>query len=99
MVDQTLNETVFLQDLQRFVREKWKGKPCDRCGTHEWSTLPGIANILRLHAYEETRDRGFYNPSTVPVDFVPLYCNNCGNTVNIYFEVFDAWRKIPRQTT
>jgi hypothetical protein len=50
MADQALDEAELLRDLQAFVSEKWKGTPCDRCGTFQWSTLPGTAVVFALKA-------------------------------------------------
>jgi hypothetical protein len=97
MAEATLTETDFLRDLQEFVREKWQHNPCDRCGTFKWSILPGDTSLLRLKA--ETPPNPHRSFSRSDVIFIPIYCDNCGNTVNIFFQVFDEWRKIRRQTT
>jgi hypothetical protein len=103
MPDETLSETDFLRELQAFVSEKWKRNPCDRCGTFQWSILPGD-KVLSITAHTPITitvgDRQFpFSASSYPVDFIPLYCDNCGNTVNIYFGVFDQWRKDRNRTT
>jgi hypothetical protein len=103
MTDQTLDEADLLRDVQAFVSEKWKQTPCDRCGTRQWSLLPGNT-LLSITAHTPTiiqmggHDVPF-SASSYPVDFIPVYCDNCGNTVNIYFGVFDEWRKRRAQTT
>jgi hypothetical protein len=99
MSDQTLSETDLLQDLQAFVSEKWKGTPCDRCGTFQWSILPGTAVVLTCKAVTPRSGYPSMSASTHDVEFIPVYCNNCGNTVNIFKKVFDEWRKARRQTT
>jgi hypothetical protein len=102
MSDQTLSETDFLRDVQAFVSDKWKRNPCDRCGTHNWSILPGNA-LLSITAHTPTMvqvgsQRIPFSASSYPVDFIPIYCDNCGNTVSIYFGVFDEWRKARNRT-
>ncbi|HVB18292.1 MAG TPA: hypothetical protein VNF04_17310 [Stellaceae bacterium] len=96
MADQTLSDTDFLRDVQAFVAEKWKHNPCDRCGSVSWAILQGDATILRLRAETPpSADRSFSRDNVV---FIPVYCDNCGNTVNILFGVFDEWRKARRRT-
>lgn len=97
MADQALVEGDFLRDLQAFISEKWKGNPCDRCGTRNWSIIPGNS-LLSITAHTPTviqmGGKEFpYSASAYPVDFIPVYCDNCGNTVTVYFGVFDEWRK------
>jgi len=96
MADQTLGESDFLRDVQAFVSEKWKRNPCDRCGSFSWAILPGDANIVRLRAETpSSTDPAFSRSEAV---FIPVYYDNCGNTVNIHFGVFDEWRKRRNQT-
>lgn len=103
MAGSTVAEDDFLRDVQSFVSDKWKQNPCDRCGSHDWSILPNSA-LLSINAHTPTviqvggREMP-YSLSSYPVDFIPVYCNNCGNTVSIYFQVFDEWRKRHAQTT
>ena len=103
MSDQTLSEMDFLRDLQSFVSEKWQGAPCDRCGTRQWSILPGNANALNLTARTprgiDPRADRYPTMSSHGIEFIPIYCDNCGNTVIIYAGVFDEWRKAHRRTT
>ena len=89
----------FLQAVQAFVAEKWQAHhPCDRCGTFQWSILPGYAAVLSLHAITPpAMDHGQSSPG-YEVEFIPIYCNNCGNTINIYIGVFMEWWA-NRQTT
>ncbi len=89
----------FLGTVQAFVREKWKPhNPCERCGSFEWSILPGTENVISVNASNaEMSSRGSSHDA---VEFVPVYCNNCGNTVNIFIGVFMEWLvKKSRQTT
>jgi hypothetical protein len=97
MTDQSLGDSDFLIDLQKFVTEKWKHNPCDRCGSFAWATLPDNTTILRLKA--ETPPNPHHSFSRHDVEFIPIYCENCGNTVNIYSQVFDEWRKSRSRTT
>jgi hypothetical protein len=103
MTDQAVAESDFLRDVQKFVSEKWRRNPCDRCGSHNWSVLPGDA-LLNITAHTPTiiqmggRQLPF-SASSYPVDFIAIYCENCGNTVTIYAQVFDEWRKRHAQTT
>jgi hypothetical protein len=104
MSDQTLAEAEFLQEVQAFVREKWRRNPCGRCGTFQWSVLPGSANVLVIgvSAPRDPDNRGhrlYRSISKDDAEFIPLYCDNCGNTVAIYKKVFDEWRKANRRTT
>ncbi len=107
MADDTLADDDFLRNVQAFVAEKWKAKnPCDRCGTYEWSILPGNAVVLSTNAHtrqimdREVMEGRRASPSRYEyeVEFIPVYCNNCGNTINIYIEVFKEWLR-NRQTT
>ncbi len=97
MADQALSETEFLDDVQAFVSQKWKGNPCDRCGTFQWSILPGSAVVLALKAF--TPGSRYPSMSSYDVEFIPVYCDNCGNTVSIFKRVFDEWRKDRRPAT
>jgi len=97
MTDQALSDADFLRDLQAFVSEKWKRNPCDRCGSFSWAILPGNATVLRWKA--ETPPNPNHAFSRHDVVFIPVYCDNCGNTVTIYSEVFDEWRRVRNQTT
>jgi hypothetical protein len=90
MADQTLTETEFVRDMQAFVGEKWKRNPCERCGAFAWA-IPENAAILKLKA--ETPPNPSHSFARYDVEFIPIYCENCGNTVVIYSEVFDGWRK------
>jgi len=84
-----------LRNVQAFVAEKWQPHhPCDRCGTFHWSVLPANAAVLSLRAIS---DSGQSSPG-YEVEFIPVYCNNCGNTINIYIGVFMEWW-MKRQTT
>src|SRR5260221_375566 len=98
MADQMLGEADFLRDLQEFVREKWKNNPCDRCRNFSWAPLPGNATVLRLTAQTPHGQSPSYSASSYGVEFIPVYCDNCGNTVVIYSGIFDEWRK-RRQAT
>jgi hypothetical protein len=99
MADDTLSGENFLRDVQAFVAEKWlPHHPCDRCGTFHWSILPGNAAVLSVHAMTPRAiDSGQSSPG-YEVEFIPIYCNNCGNTINIYIGVFMEW-VMKRQTT
>jgi hypothetical protein len=89
MADNKLKDEDFLAAVQAFVAEKWKrGNPCDRCGSSQWSILPGKETVLSVDASDPDRDVG---RSTDVVEFIPIYCNNCGNTVNIFMGVFMEW--------
>jgi ribosomal protein S27AE len=107
MADHMLSEADFLRDVQAFVTEKWKRNPCDRCGSFEWSTLPGNAAVLSVNGYSreimdrEVMDRRRAPPSRYEyeVEFIPVYCNNCGNTVSIFRRVFEEWLKARSRTT
>ena len=90
MTNQTLSETDFLRDVQAFVSEKWKRNSCDRCGALAWA-VPENAAILKLKA--ETPPNPSHSFARYEVQFVLIYCENCGNTVPIYSEVFDEWCK------
>lgn len=107
MSDDITSGEDFLRAVQAFVAEKWQPHhPCDRCGTFQWSVLPGDAVVLSSDTYDrrifdpEVRERRVASPSAAPhsAQFIPVYCNNCGNTVNIYLQVFLEWLK-NRQTT
>jgi hypothetical protein len=99
MSDQAHAEAEFLQDLQAFVSEKWQRRPCDRCGTFNWSILPGNANVLGLRAQTPHEFSDLPSVSSYTVEFLPVYCDNCGNTVSIFKRVFDEWRKARTKTT
>jgi hypothetical protein len=97
MPDDTLRGDDFLKSVQAFVAEKWKShNPCDRCGTFEWSILPGKETVLSLKALSA---RGFSSSTQYDVEFIPIYCNNCGNTVNVFMGTFMEWLTKNRQTT
>jgi hypothetical protein len=102
MSDQTV-ESDFLREVQAFVSDKWNRNPCERCGTHEWSVLPDNALLsITAHTPSMIQVGGRHIPyslSSYPTDFIPIYCNNCGNTVAIYFRIFDEWRKARIPTT
>lgn len=107
MADTTRPEDDFLRDVQAFVAEKWQAKnPCDRCGSFAWSILPGQAVVLSTNAYtREVMDREVTERRRSPpsryeyeVEFIPVYCDNCGNTINIYIEVFKEWLRNRRIT-
>jgi hypothetical protein len=100
MSERKMADEDFLRDVQAFVAEKWQQHhPCDRCGTFQWSILPGNATVLSARASTPRSMRqGFRSVSVQDVEFIPIYCNNCGNTVHIYTEVFDEWRKNRRTT-
>src|SRR6266705_2964771 len=91
MADQTLSEADFLRDVQAFVSEKWKHNPCDRCGSVSWAILQGNANVLGLRA-KTPHSQNSLSAASYEVEFIPVYCDNCGNTVNIFKRVFDEWR-------
>jgi ribosomal protein S27E len=97
MADQTLIEADFLQDLQEFVRQKWSNNPCNRCGNWSWSPLPGDAAILRLKAETPANNHRLFTRNDAI--FIPIYCDNCGNTVVIYSGIFDEWRRRRNQAT
>ncbi len=88
----------FLATVQAFVKQKWKPhNPCERCGCSEWSILPGKETVVSLNAANpEAPNR---EPSRDAVEFVPIYCNNCGYTVNVFMGVFMEWLTKNRQTT
>jgi hypothetical protein len=95
MANDPLTGEDLLRNVQAFVAEKWQPHhPCDRCGTFHWSVLPGNAAVLSLRAIS---DSGQSLPG-YEVEFIPVYCNNCGNTINIYIGVFMEWW-MKRQTT
>jgi hypothetical protein len=98
MPEETLSEADFLEEVQAFVSEKWQRNPCDRCGTFQWSVLPGNAMVLGLRA-QTPRGEDIRSASSYEAEFIPVYCNNCGNTVNIFKNVFDEWRRRRNQTT
>jgi hypothetical protein len=102
MSDQALPETEFLQELQAFVSEKWGGRPCDRCGTRQWSILPNDALLsITAHTLANLQMGNQVVPFSTrsyPVDFIAIYCVNCGNTVNVFKQVFDEWIR-HRKTT
>ena len=83
----------FLRDVQEFLKEKWnQHRPCDRCDHYVWSVLPSSTAFLHIQT------RGASGPSSRyhtmhNVEYLPVYCDNCGNTVMIYLGVFDEWRK------
>jgi hypothetical protein len=100
MAGELLKGENFLRTVQAFVAEKWTpNNPCDRCGTFHWSILPDYAGVLRLRAITPPlgMDHGQASPR-YEVEFIPVYCNNCGTTVSIYIEVFMEWLK-NRETT
>jgi hypothetical protein len=99
MADQAVAEGNFLTDVQAFVREKWKGTPCDRCGNLSWAILPGDANVVKLDTYNTNPRSGLYGFPARGAVFIPVYCDNCGNTVAIYSEVFEEWRRARNRTT
>lgn len=107
MANDARSEDDFLRDVQAFVAEKWQAHhPCDRCGTFQWSILPGSAAVLSVNAYgRQILDREITGGRRAPpsryeneVEFIPVYCDNCGNTINIYIEVFKDWLKNRRTT-
>jgi hypothetical protein len=98
MTNDTLSGDDFLATVQAFVNEKWKPhNPCDRCGSSQWLILPGKETVVSLNAANpEAMDR---SASHDVVEFVPIYCNNCGNTVNVFMGVFMEWLTKNRPTT
>jgi hypothetical protein len=72
-------EEVYMQkvnttDFIRYLKENWKGKPCQMCGTGDWKIQ---AAVFQLVPYGE--DHLVIGSPNVPV--VPVICTQCGYTV------------------
>ena len=89
----------FLREVQQFLKEKWnQNRPCERCDHYVWSVLSSSTAFLHIQA------RGALGPSSLyhtinSIEYLPVYCDNCGNTVMIYLGVFDEWRRRRKAAT
>jgi hypothetical protein len=61
--------------LIKYLSDKWQGKPCPMCGHAGWSVQD---YVFELSVFQ----RGGLVVGGGPlVPVVPVFCDNCGNTV------------------
>jgi zona occludens toxin (predicted ATPase) len=63
-------------DFSRFIKENWKGRPCQMCGNLDWKIQGAVFQLVPWGEDQVVMVAGTTN---VPV--VPVICTQCGNTV------------------
>lgn len=63
------------EKLINHLKEKWKGKPCQMCGTGNWNISDSIFELREYNKGNIVIGGG----PIIPI--VPITCDNCGNTV------------------
>jgi hypothetical protein len=84
-------EPSLLDDVRKFIEEKWQHSECELCGTDRWMIYSEPNQYAYLIAAGET---GIVQPyAHTTMGYLPLSCSNCGNLRLIDARIFDLWRK------
>lgn len=96
MAEITLEPTL-IDEVIKFVEEKWKHSECEICGTDRWTVFPEFAAYAYIPVNNESGPASVIPPPSVP--FLQLSCANCGNLRLVLKKVFDEWRAEQRAKT
>jgi len=82
--------TLTTEDILRFIQGKWSASGCEICNTNKWH-FDSVNKYVALPVSDGSR---FGTVTPLIKAFLPVWCENCGNTKFILLPIIVQWLEL-----